>query len=93
MTKQKLGKENIVANALSHRYTFISTLSARLLGFEYIKNLYVNDPYFSNVYIACEKATFEKFYRYMGYLFKKNILCVSQGSMRELLVREVHGGV
>ncbi|GKU88758.1 hypothetical protein SLEP1_g2985 [Rubroshorea leprosula] len=41
--KCKQGKENIVANALSHIYTLISTLCAKLLGFEYIKELYAND--------------------------------------------------
>jgi hypothetical protein len=43
------------------------------------------------VYGACEKATFGKFYRLDGYLFRGNQLCVPN-SMCELLVREAHGG-
>ncbi|KAH9705016.1 Endonuclease [Citrus sinensis] len=39
-------------------YALISTLNAKLLGFEYIKELYVNDPNFANVFNACEKVTF-----------------------------------
>ncbi|PKI61726.1 hypothetical protein CRG98_017881 [Punica granatum] len=35
----KKGKENVVADTLSRRYTLISTLDAKLLGFEYIKEL------------------------------------------------------
>jgi hypothetical protein len=88
----KQGKENIVADALSRRYALISTLNAKLLGFEYVKELYVNDADFASVFAACEKAAFGKFYRLDGYLFRENRLCVPNSSMRELLVREAHGG-
>ncbi|KAH9781057.1 Endonuclease [Citrus sinensis] len=90
--KYKQGKENVVADALSRRYALISTLNAELLGFEYIKELYVNDPDFANVFIACEKVAFGKFYRHDGSLFRENKLCVPHSSLRELLVREAHGG-
>jgi hypothetical protein len=90
--KYKQGKENIVADALSRRYALVSTLNAKLLGFEYVKELYVNDDDFATVFGACEKAAFGKFYRLDGYLFRENRLCVPNSSMRELLVREAHGG-
>ena len=81
--KYKQGKENIVADALSRRYALVSTLNAKLLGFEYVKELYANDDAFASVYGACEKIAFGKFYR----------LCVPNSSMCELLVRgEAHGG-
>jgi hypothetical protein len=35
--RYKQGKENVVADALSRRYALISTLSAKLLGFEHLK--------------------------------------------------------
>ena len=41
--KYRQGKENIVADALSRRYALVSTLNAKLLGFEYVKELYAND--------------------------------------------------
>uniref|UniRef100_A0A2N9IZ08 Integrase catalytic domain-containing protein n=1 Tax=Fagus sylvatica TaxID=28930 RepID=A0A2N9IZ08_FAGSY len=41
---------------------------------------------------ACDKAAFGKFYKHDGYLFKERKLCVPSCSMRELLVREAHGG-
>jgi hypothetical protein len=89
--KYKQGKENIVADALSRRYAIISTLNAKLLGFEYVKELYANEDDFASVYGACENAAFGKFYRPNGYLFRGNQFCVPNSSMRELLVREAHG--
>ena len=41
--KYKQVKENIVADALSRRYVVVSTLNAKLLGFEYVKESYAND--------------------------------------------------
>ena len=81
-----------MADALSRRYALVSTLNAKLLGFEYVKELYANDDDFASVYGACEKVAFGKFYRLDGYLFRENRLCVPNSSMRELLVREAHGG-
>ena len=54
--------------------------------------MHANDDDFANVYGACEKAVFGKFYRLDGYLFRGNRLCVPNISMLELLVREAHGG-
>ena len=90
--KYKQGKGNIVADALSRRYALVSTLNAKLLGFEYVMELHANDDDFASVYGACEKAAFGKFYRLDGYLFRENKLCVPNSSLRELLVREAHGG-
>ncbi|KAI9157174.1 hypothetical protein LWI28_017969 [Acer negundo] len=90
--KYKKGKENVVANALSRRYVLLSTLDARMLGFDYIKELYMEDSDFGNVFNTCEKVEFGKFYRHDGFLFRETKLCVPKSSLRELLVREAHGG-
>jgi len=47
--KYKQGKENIVVDELLHMYVFLSTLDARFLGFEYIKELYKDDSDFANL--------------------------------------------
>uniref|UniRef100_A0A2N9J0L0 Integrase catalytic domain-containing protein n=1 Tax=Fagus sylvatica TaxID=28930 RepID=A0A2N9J0L0_FAGSY len=86
------GKENIVVDALSRKYVLLISMSAKMLGFEYVKDMYADDANFSDVYKACDKATFRKFYKHDGYLFKESKLCVPSCSMRELLVREAHGG-
>ena len=88
----KQGKEKITADALSRRYALLTSLSARILGFEFIKELYASDIDFSTIYAACEKSAFSKFYQHDGFLFRENRLCIPVCSMRELLVREAHGG-
>ena len=90
--KYKQGKENVMADALSRRYALISMLTSKLLGFEHLKELYVDDADFANVYQACEHAAFDKFYRHEGYLFRGKQLCILACSIRELLVRESHSG-
>jgi len=90
--RYKQGKENIVADALSRRYVLLTSLSTKMLGFQYVNDMYANDADFSDVYIACDKAAFGKFYKHDGYLLKESELCVSNCSMRELLVRDLHGG-
>ena len=54
----KQGKENVVADALSRRYALITTLSAKLWGFDQIKDMYAIDSDFENVFNACEHAAF-----------------------------------
>ena len=46
--KYKQGKENIMADALSRRYALVSTLNAKLFGFEYVKEFYANDDDFAS---------------------------------------------
>ncbi|XP_031392286.1 uncharacterized protein LOC116204335 [Punica granatum] len=90
--KYKQGKENVVADALSRRYVLISTLNAKFLGFEHLKELFMQDSDFGAIYSACEKGAFGKFYKHDEFLFRENKLCIPNSSMRELLVLESHGG-
>ncbi|XP_048228312.1 uncharacterized protein LOC125369576 [Ricinus communis] len=90
--KYKQGKENVVADALSRRYALLASLETKLLGFEYIKDLYVDDHDFGSIFHACEHGAIDKFYRHDGFLFKEKRLCIPMCSMRELLVRESHEG-
>jgi hypothetical protein len=77
----KQGKENIVVDALSWRFVLLTSLSAKMLQFEYLKDVYANDSDFSDVYIAWNKAAFCKFYKHDGYLFKESKLCVPNCSL------------
>ena len=90
--KYKQGKENVVADALSRRYALLSTLDVKLLGFEYIKDLYAMDSDFGDLFKNCTMGACGKFFLHDGFLFRENKLCVPYSSLRELLVREAHGG-
>ena len=50
-------------------------MTTRLLGFEYVKQLYDNDSDFAEIYNVYGHSTFNKFYLMDGYLFKENKLC------------------
>ena len=69
--KYKQGKENIIVDALSRMYVLLHTMNTRLLGFEYVKELYGNDSDFAEIYNACGHSAFGKFYLMDGYLFKE----------------------
>jgi hypothetical protein len=92
VVQYKQGKDNKVADALSRRYVLISTLNAKLLGFEHIKEMYSKDDDFGAIFDACELGALDKFYKHDGYLFRENKLCIPKCSLRELLVLESHGG-
>ena len=81
MIKYKKGKKNVVADALSRRYALITLMDSKLLGFEFIKYLYMSDVDFG-----------EKYFQHDGYLFREGKLCVPQGSVRNVLVDEAHSG-
>ena len=83
----------MVVDALSRRHTLFSSLGALILGFDNIRELYVSDEYFSPIYASCRhKATQDGFYIAKGCLFKEGRLCIPQGSIRKLLVKETHEG-
>uniref|UniRef100_A0A2N9FRX0 Reverse transcriptase domain-containing protein n=1 Tax=Fagus sylvatica TaxID=28930 RepID=A0A2N9FRX0_FAGSY len=42
----------------------LTSMSAKMLRFEYVKDMYADDADFSDVYKACDKATFDKFYKH-----------------------------
>lgn len=88
----KHGRDNVVADALSCRYYLLTTLHTRFLGFEHVKDLYANNPYFANIFHACKNSSHDKFYVHEGFLFKAERLCIPMCSLRELLVKEAHGG-
>nr|XP_027088637.1 uncharacterized protein LOC113709988 [Coffea arabica] len=54
--KYKAGKSNVVADALSRRYSLLTSLDAKLLGFELIKELYTQDSDFGELYTSCKRT-------------------------------------
>ena len=90
--KYKKGKTNVVVDALSRRYNFLSTLRSQILGFDNVCELYLQDQYFALIYKTCEHKSQEGFYVNNGYLFKEGRVCIPLGSHRNLLIYETHEG-
>ena len=54
--KHKKGKENVIADALSRRYTMLSQLDFKIFGLETIKDEYVHDADFKDVLQNCKEG-------------------------------------
>lgn len=65
MIKHKIGKANVVADALSRRYALLSSLETKVFGREDIKELYENDLEFSSKFLACEYAPNNGYFRWL----------------------------
>jgi len=91
--KYKQGKDNVVVDALSRRYNLFTSLRAKILGFEHIQELYRDDHDFGIIYASClTKTAVDDYYVFHEFLFKKSMLCIPKFSIRDLLVKEAHGG-
>jgi len=60
--KHKQGKTNVVADALSRRYTLLNFLDVQYLGFDHIKELYKDDLDFYHIYQECSKGGHKDFF-------------------------------
>jgi len=67
----------VVADALSRRYVLLNTLNTKLLRFEYIKELYLDDNDFGSIYDECKVSANDRFLGMMGYCLRKiNYVCL-----------------
>jgi len=71
-------------------HVLFNTLNTRLLGFEHVKELYMDNDDFGRVFGQCEHSAFDKYFRYGKFLFKDKRSCAYKCSLRGLLMREVH---
>jgi hypothetical protein len=91
--KHKNGKDNVIVDALSRRYTMLSQLDFKTFGLQTVKHQYVNDADFKDVFAHClHGKPWGKFHIQDGFLFRANKLCISASSVRLLLLQEAHGG-
>jgi hypothetical protein len=91
--KRKNGKDNVIADALSRRYTMLSQLYFKFFGLQTVKDLYMDDADFKDVFTHCVNGKpWGKFHLQDGFLFHANKLCVPASSVRLLLLQEEHGG-
>ncbi|KAL5779238.1 hypothetical protein ACOSQ2_009975 [Xanthoceras sorbifolium] len=92
--RYKAGESNKVADALSRRSLLLTVMSTQVIGFEELKSQYVDDPDFSSIITELQGPTGGNNLPYRlqeGYLFKVNQLCIPRGSLREQIIRELHG--
>jgi hypothetical protein len=54
--KHKKGKDNVIADALSRRYSMLSQLGHKIFGLESLKALYGTDFYFKDAYENCREG-------------------------------------
>jgi len=74
--KHNQGKINVVADALSRRYTLLNVLDVQFFGFDHIKEIYKDDLDLSLIYQECSRGEHKNFFIHDGFLFKGKRLCV-----------------
>ena len=76
MIKDKQGKSNVVADALSRRHTLLNVLNTQYLGFDHIKEIYKDDLDFSLIFQECSKGGHKDFSYMMTFSLKgKDFVC------------------
>ena len=93
--RYKAGSQNRVADALCRRVYLLQTMTNSVVGLEAIKEQYMKDSFFQEVlekYDAKDSGVLAELVFNDGYLLKGVRLCIPEGSLKELLIGELHGG-
>jgi len=80
-----VGVKNAIADALSRRHTLLATMQMKVIGFETVKELYIDDPDFQKFWNATDSQSSMDYFRHEGFLFKGKTLCIPQCSLHEAI--------
>ena len=90
--KHKAGTQNKVADALSQRAILRKTMGSEAIGFDCLKDLYISDDDFVEVWKQNETGVPGGLYLVQdGFLFFKDRLCIPHRSLKEHLISKLHG--
>ncbi|XP_050124623.1 uncharacterized protein LOC126601899 [Malus sylvestris] len=81
---------NRVADALSRRTDFLTTMRNQVLGFDSLQESLSVDPYFGPILRDVAFGLRSDFLMHAGFLFKGNQLCIPESSLRLKIVSELH---
>ena len=89
----KSGQQNRVADALSRHVALMKTLSWEIVGFEMLKELYIEDDDFEKVWANyMNKQPCDGFYIHDGFLLKSGQLYLPSTSLCEKVIRDLLNG-
>jgi hypothetical protein len=88
--KHQSGTLNKVANALSRRFTLLTTMHTKVVGFDTFRKLYTTDPSFRKIFAKLSLSKRNDFVILNGYLFRGLQLCILDSSLREHIILELH---
>jgi len=92
VAKHQKGSTNVVVDALSRRHSLLAVMEARVLGFQFIRELYQHDEDFKHYLYDQDGRRHSPYTLQEGFLFKGNKLCIPKGPIQKLLVKKEHRG-
>ena len=69
--KHKSGASNKMADALSPRSSLLTNMIVTAKGFDSLKDLYPNDPFFGSIWKDCTNGQLGKYLLNDGFTFKE----------------------
>jgi len=82
---------NKVVDALSRRVALITTIHTKVVGFDTFRELYTTYPSFRKMFAEVSVSKRNDYVILNGYLFCGLQLCIPDNSLREQIIRELHG--
>jgi hypothetical protein len=85
--KHKVGALNRVADALSRKSLLLVIMQNEVLGFEFLKDLLLTDPFFGPIVGDVISGVRKDYGLFNGFLFKGHQLCIPDCSLRLKIIK------